>query len=176
MTHTHTHVLHSGLCPEGSETEGAGDHTHKTIPQTGAGRGSKTLEPELPGSECGHVRGAVCHQPHSGCSAETLVPGVHSLPVRLHLHVLVLQFIYSPYIHVIICTCISTLYMCMCHMYINVCACRVIVPPTRLVDCSGLLKRGSVFEMVDYQRTLKRDLENSSNLLHKKWVYLSVHV
>ena len=66
--------------------------------------------------------------------------------------------------------------MCMCHMYINVCACRVIVPPTRLVDCSGLLKRGSVFEMVDYQRTLKRDLENSSNLLHKKWVYLSVHV
>jgi dynein heavy chain len=40
----------------------------------------------------------------------------------------------------------------------------------RLVDCPGLLGRREVYEMTDYDRVLKRDLEKSKNLLTKKWL------
>lgn len=45
----------------------------------------------------------------------------------------------------------------------------------RLVDCSSLLERSEVYEMIDYDRVIKRDLEKSKNLLNKKYTRMYIH-
>ena len=45
---------------------------------------------------------------------------------------------------------------------------------TRLVDCLSLLSRSEVFEMTDFDRVLKKNLEKSKSLLHTKYEH-SLH-
>ena len=71
----------SGLCSERPEAQTADVGSPQVAPQAGTGGGSKTLEPNLPHGGDGHVRDSVCHQPHCGCHAQDLAPGVHTLPV-----------------------------------------------------------------------------------------------
>ncbi|CAI8004188.1 Dynein heavy chain 7, axonemal [Geodia barretti] len=40
----------------------------------------------------------------------------------------------------------------------------------RLVNCAGLLSRSEVYEMADFDRVVKRDLESSKTLLTTKWL------
>lgn len=46
----------------------------------------------------------------------------------------------------------------------------------RLVDCSSLLERSEVYEMIDYDRVIKKDLEKSKNLLNKKYTRIYIHM
>ena len=39
----------------------------------------------------------------------------------------------------------------------------------RLVNCAGLLSRSEVYEMADFDRVVKRDLESSKTLLTTKY-------
>ena len=52
--------------------------------------------------------------------------------------------------------------------------CMIWFSVTRLVDCLSLLSRSEVFEMTDFDRVLKKNLEKSKSLLHTKYEH-SLH-